>query len=81
MFHYDKSQTWQEIIIQIANEGNSVVDIDYLRYVDIIKRLISDCSKFVKKELSPKTQSFNVLDMEFRIISSLENGLDDIFYL
>ena len=56
MLHYDKSQTWQEIIIQIANEGNSVVDIDYLRYVDIIKRLISDCSKFVKKELSPKTQ-------------------------
>lgn len=81
MLHYDKSQTWQEIIIQIANEGNSVVDIDYLRYVDIIKRLISDYSKFVKKELSPKTQSFNVLDMEFRIISSLENGLDDIFYL
>ena len=34
MLHYDKSQTWQEIIIQIANEGNSVVDI-----VDIVVAL------------------------------------------
>ena len=69
------------IIIQKADKGNSVVIIDRNSYVNKMENLLSDTTKFVKIEFNPKhkvnKEIRHLLDMEENIKSCLDNLIDD----
>ena len=70
----------ENIIIQKAAKGNSIVFIDLSKYVHKMELLLSDCSKFAKIEFKLKHavnwDIRHLLDMESGIKSCLDNLLE-----
>ena len=72
------------VIIQKADKGNTVVIVDRDKYVESMKKLLSDTSKFVKVQFNVKhkvnKEIRNIIDVEADIKSYLDD-LRDSNYL
>ena len=71
----------ENIIIQKADKGNTVVIVDKLSYVQKMEDLLSDTTKFVKVGFNPKhkvnKELRHILDMEEAIKSCMDDLLDN----
>ena len=70
----------ENLIIQKADKGNTVVIVDKLSYVQKVEALLSDTSKFSKVSFNPKhkvnKELRHILDME----EAIKHCLDDLLH-
>ena len=66
------------IIIQKADKGNTVVILDRVSYVSEMEKLLADTSKFIKVAFNPKQKVNKEVRHLTDIESSIKHCLDDL---